>query len=449
MKKLLVTFFIVLISIFFTACDGITTSIPTTLNPTSLDTTVTPPEVTTTQDHTTQPSTTINQETIRDNVKEKIIFYKTKLLELSGLEEEMIEDELSFNQPSIIRALSLSENEYYREDLPEQTPREFPGNGIDPEFMFITTDTLNQFLAILTLCNDFQEDIFMEVQYESQTYIIKTSVNGDQLYIESYSYYTNQPDYSLSTNIMFFDLIEGKVIFKYVRDYNSSDHYLYYDEFSETGNIISIGLNKGENTFSSIQIYNRETNMTFTLSNTTMGGIHMGYNNVDGSKFIGINIDENGNIIHHSIRYGSLTDFWYMNDDGTIYLTWNLYLVEGWNKCFINDSGDDRIYMDEQEVLQDFTISINIQDVYANARLTTNEETFTESLMNLSDYGLVFDEITFLQLNADIDYIDQNFLLILAENGLSLNMKDNYDNLLVMFPFLSNETIIQEILTQE
>jgi hypothetical protein len=450
MKKLIGTFFTILISILFIACEGNTTSIPTTLNPTSLDATITPiTEVTTTQAPTIQPSTTIDQETSRDNVKEKITFYKIKLLELSGLEEEMIESELGFNQPSIMRQLSLSEGEYYREDLPEQSPREYPGNGIDPEFLFITTDTLNQFLWVLTLCDNFQEDVFMEVQYESQTYIIKTSVKGDQLYIESYSYYTNQPEYSISTNIMFFDLIEGKVIFKYVRDYNSSDHYLYYDEFSETGNIISIGLNKEENIFSSIQIYNRETNMTFSLSNTVMGGIYMGYNNVDGSKFIGINIDESGNIIRHSIRYGSLTDFWYINDDGIIHLTWNLYLVSGWNKCFINDSGDDRIYMDEQEVLEDFTISINIQDIYANARLTTNEEAFTETLMNLYDYGLVFNEITFAQLNADIDYIDENFLLIMAENGLSLNMTDNYDNLLVMFPFLADETIIQEILTQE
>jgi hypothetical protein len=105
--------------------------------------------------------------------------------------------------------------------------------------------------------------------------------------------------------------------------------------------------------------------------------------------------------------------------------------------------------MDEQEVLEDFTISINIQDIYANARLTTNEEAFTETLMNLYDYGLVFNEITFAQLNADIDYINENFMLIMAENGLSLNMTDNYDNLLVMFPFLADETIIQEILTRE
>jgi hypothetical protein len=164
---------------------------------------------------------------------------------------------------------------------------------------------------------------------------------------------------------------------------------------------------------------------------------------------MGIKIDGSGNIIRQSIRYGTLTDFWYTNDEGVIYLTWNLYLVDGWNKCFINDAGDDRIYTDEQEVLQDFSISINIQDVYANARLTTNEEAFTETLMNLSDYGLSYSHITYTQLNSDIDFLNQNFLSIMSEYNVSLNMTDNYDTLLELFPFTADESIIQEILLNE
>ncbi len=445
MKKLFVTLFFLLISFLFVACDGETSAIPTNLNPTTFDTTI----LDTTEGTTTESITTIDQATLRENVKEKITFYKTKLLELSGLEEEMIESEISANQPSVLQQLSLSDGEYYREDLPEQTPREYPGNGIDPEFMIITTDTLNQFLAVLTLCSDFQEDTFMEVQYDAFTFIIKTSVDGDQLFIESYRYYTNQVNDSIWTDIMFFDLISGKVIFKYVRDYNSSDHYLYYDEFSETGNIINIALNKDENIFTSIQVYDRGNHITFSLSNTTMGGVYMGYDYGDGSKSMGIKIDENGNIIRHSIRYGTLTDFWYTNDEGLIYLTWNLYLVEGWNKCFINDAGEDRIYQDEQEVLQDFSIDINIQDVYAIARLTTNEEAFTESLMNLSDYGLSYSHITYTQLNSDINFLNQNFLSIMSENNLTLNMTENYDTLLELFPFTADDSVIQPILTQE
>jgi len=445
MKKLFVTLFFLLISFLFVACDGETSAIPTNLNPTTFDTTI----LDTTEGPTTESITTIDQATLRENVKEKITFYKTKLLELSGLEEEMIESEISANQPSVLQQLSLSDGEYYREDLPEQTPREYPGNGIDPEFMIITTDTLNQFLAVLTLCSDFQEDTFMEVQYDAFTFIIKTSVDGDQLFIESYRYYTNQVNDSIWTDIMFFDLISGKVIFKYVRDYNSSDHYLYYDEFSETGNIINIALNKDENIFTSIQVYDRGNHITFSLSNTTMGGIYMGYDYGDGSKSMGIKIDENGNIIRHSIRYGTLTDFWYTNDEGLIYLTWNLYLVEGWNKCFINDAGEDRIYQDEQEVLQDFSIDINIQDVYAIARLTTNEEAFTESLMNLSDYGLSYSHITYTQLNSDINFLNQNFLSIMSENNLTLNMTENYDTLLELFPFTADDSVTQSVLIQE
>ena len=445
MKKFYIALFISFILVLLVACDVETSAIPTTLNPTTIDTTM----LDTTEFPTTEPITTVDQATLRENVREKITFYKTKLLELSGLKEEMIESELSFNQPILFEKLSLSDGEYYREDLPEQTPREYPDNGIDPEFLIITTDTLNQFLAVLALCSNFQEDTLMEVEYDSFTYTIKTSVDGDQLFIESYRYYTDRVNDWIWTDIMYFDLIDGKVIFKYVRDYDSSDHYLYYDEFSETGNIISIALNKGENLFTSIQVYDRGNHVTFSLSNTTMGGIYMGYDYGDGSKSMGIKINENGNIIRHSIRYGTLTDFWYTNDEGLIYLTWNLYLVEGWNKCFINDAGEDRIYQDEQEVLQDFSIDINIQDVYAIARLTTNEEAFTESLMNLSDYGLSYSHITYTQLNSDINFLNQNFLSIMSENNLTLNMTENYDTLLELFPFTADDSVTQSVLIQE
>jgi hypothetical protein len=171
----------------------------------------------------------------------------------------------------------------------------------------------------------------------------------------------------------------------------------------------------------------------------------MNYNAIDGSMFYGIKIGEDGAIARYSIRYGSPTQFWYTNDAGEIYLTWNLYSASGWNKCRIYSSADDHIFMDDTEVLQDFTISISIQDVYANARLKTAEAEFTEAMLNLSDYGLYFDAVTYTQLQLDIDYLDKNFLSIINEYGLSLNMTDNYNNLISLFPFMVDSTIIEEI----
>lgn len=399
----------------------------------------------TTQTTTEHETTTVDHEVLKASVEDKINFYKAKLIELSGLDEEMMSGELSFNNPSSIMLLSTWYDEYDREDLPEQVPVVYEGNGIDPEFMINTTLTINNFLEVLDVCTDFVKDNFMEVEYGSYNYLIKASVEGDQLYIESYHYYADSSSDGLWTNIMYFDLIEGKVIFKYVRDYLSTQHYMYYDEFSETGDAISIALDVKNNLFTFYQIYNRETNMSFDLSNTSTGGIHMNYIAIDGSSSFGVKIDEGGDIIRYSMRYGSPTQFWYTFDNGEIYLTWNLYLAQGWNRCWIYSAADDHIFMDDTEVLEDFSIGISIQDAYANARLTTTTEEFTESMMNLTEYGLYFDAVTYSQLQADIDYMDQNFLLIMGEYGLSLNMEDNYDYLLNLFPFVADDTIIQEI----
>lgn len=389
--------------------------------------------------------TTIDHEAIKSNVEDKIVFYKTKLLELSGLNEEMIESDLSFSNNYSIMLLSNDNDEYNRDDLPEQVPYVYEGNGFDPEFIINTTFTINEYLDVLELCENFVEDSFNEIIYNSFRYIIKASVNIDQLYVESYRYSLDGSSDVFWADIMYFDMIDEKIIFKYVRDYNSSQHSIYYDEFSETGDAISIALDADNQELTYYQIFDRDNNMTFDISNTSIGGVCMNYNATDGSMFYSIKISEDETITRYSIRYGFPTQFWYTNDTGEIYLTWNLYSASGWNKCRIYSIADDHIFLDDMEVLQDFTISISIQDIYANARLTTTESEFTESMMNLSNYGLYFDTVTYTQLQLDIDYIDQNFLSIINEYGLTLNMTDNYDSLINLFPFMVDSTIIEEI----
>ncbi len=450
MKKILILVLFISV-ILLVSCekgiDSTTQTNPSTAT-TSSESTISN-EITTTSISTLQTieqeTTIIDHEAIKSNVEDKIVFYKTKLIELSGLEEEMIESELSFNNNYNIMLLSTSYDEYNRDDLPEQVPFVYEGNGIDPEFIINTTFTINEYLAVLDLCEDFEEDSFMETSYDSFNYLIKTSVDGDQLYIESYRFYQDSGSDVFWADIMYFDMVDDKMIFKYVRDYNSSQHSIYYDEFSETGDAISIALDADNEELTYYQVFDRDINMTFDLSNTSIGGVYMNYNAIDGSIFYCIKIGEDESIIRHSIRYGSPTQFWYTNDEGEVYLTWNLYSASGWNKCRIYSSADDHIFMDDTEVLQDFTISISIQDVYANARFTTTEALFTESMMNLSDYGLYFAAVTYTQLQLDIDYIDQNFLSIINEYGLSLNMSDNYNNLISLFPFTSDSTVIEEI----
>ena len=69
--------------------------------------------------------------------------------------------------------------------------------------------------------------------------------------------------------------------------------------------------------------------------------------------------------------------------------------------------------------------------------------------MNLSDYGLSYSHITYTQLNSDINFLNQNFLSIMSENNLTLNMTENYDTLLELFPFTADDSVTQSVLIQE
>jgi len=392
-------------------------------------------------------TTSLNPEEVKANIEDMIYFYIDKLIELGGIEDELLESEIYYESSNEKILLSSGYTEYDKDNLPEQVVTEYLENGIDPELMIITTDTLNEFMTVLLACETFLEDEYFTLSVDELEYTMKFSVNGNELYIESYRHMMEDPDF-LAIDLMYFDLVVDKVVFKYVRDYRSSeDSYMYYDEFSETGDIISIALNVDQSMFILYQIYDRERNMTFELSNTFIHGVSMGYNASDGSIFYGIEIDDAGNINRYSMRYGGFPqNFWYVKENEQISLMWNLYLAEGWNKCWIDSSGYDYIFLNDTRLLEDFNISISIADRYANARIIVPDSAFTENVMNMTDYGLMFDAVTFAELNADIEYIEQNYQSIIEMYGLSIDMEDNYEILYDVLPFTANESIVEDIL---
>ncbi|MBI9009951.1 MAG: hypothetical protein JEZ05_07960 [Tenericutes bacterium] len=384
----------------------------------------------------------------KEDIKDKIEFYVQKLLILGNLEGEIMESNNNLETKDSPMKLSTGYEDYDREDLPEQYMIE--SAGINPEFIIITTDTLDQFTQILDSCESFVEGEFVNVTYFERDYVIKMSTNEDLLYIESYHYEVVDEVTTIHAEIMNFDLIEEKIFFEYVRDYQGrNNHIIYYDEFDEAGNIINIALNVDDNELSSYQIYDRALDKTFYIYNAS-GEYHMNYSNHsnDGNASFSIELDNKGAITRYNLQYRYINysqSFWYTLEDGNIHLMWNLYLTEGWNKCRVYNNYDNKIYLDETELLEDFTISISIQDRYANARLTILESEFSESLMDLSDYGLLFNDVTYLELQSDIDYIDEFYISIIEDYGLSLNMENCYNTLFETIPYNVDSTVVQSI----
>jgi hypothetical protein len=389
-------------------------------------------------------STTEDQEAVKARVQQKIVFYKTKLIELSGLDEAVMENEMSFTHLS--EAMGTPYDDYDREDLPQREPIVFEGNGIDPEMMINTSAILEEYLAVLDLCDDYVEDSFVVVDYEPFRYTLKSSVEGDLLFIESYRTLLDQPSQSVAVDIMEFDLIEGKVMFRYLRDYDDVNREIAYEEFSETGNILHAQINAKDHSFVAFQLYDRERNLMIRLSHPDSSRTYMNFDADDGSAKYSIRLGEEGNITRYNILFGFQTaSFTYSHDAEEIHLYWNLHLVQGWNRCRLFSYHDDQIFQNEIEKLQDFSVSISIEERFAGARLTIPEALFTSSLMDLSDYGLFFDAVTFDELQSNLDYIDQNYLAILAQYELSLNMSANYDYVVSMLPFSADEAILEEL----
>lgn len=412
-------------------------------NPTSEDTT---------SEGSNQSSSTIpvNSAEGKEEIGEKIDYYISKLILISGLEMDAIESELSYKNSFQVIRLSDGYTEYDRDDLPEQVRPVFEGNGIDPEIMENTIMTLTEFLSILELCDDFVEDEFFNVTYNQMHYIIKMNVQGDKLYIESYRYILNDEFGRMSADIMMFDLVDEMVYFEYVRDYsNNNQHNIYYDLFSEFGNIMEIALDANEGKLVSYQMYNRETDMVLAVADDH-GKIAISYFRVDGSKNYFITVNSDDVIDRYSMRYGFPQSFWYTEFDDEVYLTWNLYETDGWNKCRIMNSGGDQIFLDDVRLLEDFTINFIIADTeyykHANARITIPSTEFTETVMDLSDYGLEFNVVTYQELQSDINYISQNYGLILEDYGLTADLEDSYVALFDLYPFQSDATRIEDIL---
>lgn len=395
----------------------------------------------------TLSSMTEDQETIKTRVQEKIVFYQTKLIELNGLDDAQMEEELSYvHVPSV--TASSGNDLIDREDLPQQEPFVYEGNGIDPEMIINMNAILDEFLAVLDICENYVADSFVVVDNDLFQYTIKTTLNGDYLFIESYRTDLEQIGEFVWINIMEFDLIEGKVLFRHLMDINDGRHDVYYDEFSEAGNIIHASIDVKNQTFRELQFYDREQNLMLQIGRSNTGGLYMNYGPTDGSIYYSSHRTEVGDITRYSIRYSNPTSFWYIHDGSEIHLYWNLFLVQGWNKCRLNSISDDQIYQDDIERLLDFSIMISIEDKFANARRTIAESQFTSSMMDLSDYGMFFDAVTFETLQSDIDFIDQNYLAILNQYHLSGNLSANYDYVVGMIPFRVDEDLLEGLLNE-
>ncbi len=384
----------------------------------------------------------------RDEVIEKVVFYQGKIQNLIG---SSAEGELS----SGLTRLSTGETFYTREDFALYDNQEYNETSfVDIESLMNTEMTISTLKDTISRCESFVEGEFCDVAALDYEYApdsrILMQTDGDRLYIESYRYNANL-NY-VSAEIMFFDLIDGLVYFEYVRDNNENIgevlfENVYYDRFIEGFGATAVAIRAGG------EIYYQ--------FDSTDGLDRLNFRILEGEKYISYRSRENQ--IYYTYSYSQYrdTDKYYIDfQRGTksflkykfnsfntdVIVQWNLLETTGWDKIGLTESNECHIYNGDVEILTDFYRNAFHSYVeYAEIARDYDESELTQSIIDLSDYGLLFSEVTLEQINTERDNLIDNFDILKTYHGFSESDDLNRQELLDMYPFFANEDIIAEL----
>lgn len=395
----------------------------------------------------------VTQQTAQE-LSNKILYYKDKLVSMSGLANQ----EMNSGNRTLSIDLGPNDVEYKRDELPPEYDYAATSNEVDPEFLMMVTEILNDYAVAIITAETFEEDVYFTIAFHEEEMKIKIRNEGDQLYIESYIYgsmiHNFSPYYHVSVNIMYMNMIDGHVYFEYVRDYYEKyneieRHDRYYDFFYETGDMLNISVNMLNNQDVYYQNFEKENDKVFLFASSAEG---MGFNYTDAATdtFYSTSFNSSMQAYGSFVSYGTHDPmFRYSNQNGQVRLQWNLFDVTGWDTIVTRPYDPDQIFMGDTEVLTGFSHDIQIAEYSSiSTSLTLNEQDLTENVVNLSDYGLSFTGVTLSQVLEDASYLETHYPEILTSYGFSTDMTENHTSLLELFPFGADEQIVSDLKTQ-
>ncbi len=460
MKKLFLSFIFACLALTVVACDKTTTLAPTTLAPTTVAPTT---EVPTTEAPTTlEPidNTFINTNSsieTKEQFLDKMDMYIAKMDEL--IDDAVIPEYVDFTQQSpYIKALAVEEPDIYnREDLPVPEEPLFDEDQLNLEFIYITYQLLITANDVLESCTSFTENEFCDIEMEGVKFKIKTLLEDNQLYIEYYTYYYMElfgiTIKQVSGQIMYFNLIDDVLYFESIQDdliYYDEEftHILRYNQFNELGDMVNIMIDDIYREHVYYQSYFRAEDSVFLLSNSGEG-FAINYKNIANDTFYSLTLNPDLTTFNTSVIYGTHNPtFKYLSFDDATMIVWNMFDVTGWNKVYDYGYGNDMLYLDDNQVLEGFYFDFEMQEEDIDHQLSfqiIEPEDLTEGLISLSDYGMVYSQVTYAQLMADIEFIQENYPTVITNNGLSNTMEDNYDILQAMFPASLDQELMEEL----
>lgn len=392
----------------------------------------------------------------KEEIKEKLAFYIDRML--SSAELNLNETTSSDN---LFLATEADSDTYTRDELPPKKTNHVNLDMIDPMTVKREGERLELYLSSLDLCEEFVEDVFCKITIEDTNILYKVRNEGHQLFIEAYhsSSFINDAgnmDY-VTASIIYIDMIDDQMRYERILDTKRirndiEDRSISYHLYQESGDLINFGVNLLLNKDYFYQKYDRATETTFQFSNTE-GDLNFKYNDYPNDILYLLNfIDDK--VSTNLVSFGfsnAVLRYNYSNPTGVprYELRWNLLDISGWDKVVVFDRVPAHVYNQDLEVLEEFTTEVTISDVTsAETYIRVAKEDITENLLNLSLYGLSFNQITIEELNQGITYLEDNHENLLKEHGFSLNIDRNRSKLLDLFPYLADQDLVEELFEQ-
>lgn len=387
-------------------------------------------------------------------IAEKMVYYENEFITLSGMQGT---ETGSQSITTLSTEISPGVIQYTRDELPPVYIYGDTSDDIDPNFLFMLAFLIGEYADAILAAELFEEDNFFTIERSNNSAYIKVKNEGDQLYIEAYNYEwfksDNYAQYSICANLIYLNTIDGHVYLEYVRDnYGNANgyetHELYYDYFYDTGDMINMFINMFDPQSIYYQNFDKSERQNFLLVNSE-----------EGMSFA---YTDKATNIHHTISFdgaGELRDFYlvygyhdpifrFFNENHQVRIIWNLLYVDGWDKIVTDQSRGGYLYSGDTEVLQGFYHDFFI-DEYTSifSELSIPEENVTQSVVDLSDYGLSFDDITLAQAIQDSTYLVDHYPDILTLYGYSADMAANHNLMISKVPFVMNEEVFNYLQT--
>lgn len=375
-------------------------------------------------------------------ILDKLNFYIERISEIG---QENYEDSYDSTGSSRI---------FQREELPTSYP--YPNAVSIAIKLYDTQKYLLKYKDIIQAIDSFEESTLATYRGHK----IKIKLEGNQMFIEEFesSMVNEGLDTSVKARLLYLNLVDDKLYYQFVRDDQSTyipdwdnpkdlGNNTYYDMFIEDGDSLSLYFDKNKKEDYYYEMTSVENELDFLFSRR-QAYFYMKTTDYDLSKTYKIDINQEFDdieILITSIDYFSDSPGFslaHVREEG-YYLSWNLMEVDGWSSI---QTQPDKLFINNQEASSDLHITATVGEyTYLLAELTLQEDAMLENILDLSAYDLYYDQISYEELSRDIEYLNENYLELLNDQGFENDPTKDIDYLLDMLPFHADQDIIDEL----